>query len=114
MSRAKMSPAERELRSQLAKLTHVAPLVRGTISVRMTTCGNPRCRCAKGQKHRAVYLLHHKAGKLHQMFIPRRLEAQVRDWVTNYHRVKELLEEVSERAHAALSEQKGGAPFFVD
>ena len=109
-----MSAVERELRSQLAKLTHVVPFVRGTLSVRMTTCGNPRCRCAKGQKHRAVYLLHHQGGKLQQMFIPQRLEAQVREWVANYHRVKELLEEVSELAHGKLREQKGGAPSFVD
>ena len=71
MSRQSMSPAERELRSQLTRLLHDQPIARGTLTVRKITCGNPNCRCAKGQKHVSLYLSHSEGGSAKKLFVPK-------------------------------------------
>ena len=60
------------------------------------TCGKPGCRCNRGQKHVSLYLVASEGGKLRQLFIPKSLEAQARQWVAAYQRVRELLEELSQ------------------
>ncbi len=90
-----MTPEERQLRSRLAQLISGKGLVRASLSVRERSCGKPNCRCARGQKHRAVYLVASKGGKLQQLFIPKALESKAQQWVDEYRRVRELLEEIS-------------------
>lgn len=93
--KARMSARERELRSRLAQLLSRAALARGSLSVREKSCGKPTCRCARGEKHRAVYLVASDGGKVRQLFIPRTLEAETRECVETYQRIRELLEELS-------------------
>ena len=95
MTRSQMSPQERSFRSRLAKLVHEEPLVHGTLSRRCVTCGNPRCRCARGERHAALYLVYRREGRVHQVFVPPSLAARVRQWVAADHTVRRLLEEVS-------------------
>jgi hypothetical protein len=91
-----MSPAERHLRSQLNQLLSSTGLLRASLSVHERTCGKPGCRCNRGQKHVSLYLVASEGGKLRQLFIPKSLEAQARQWVAAYQRVRELLEELSQ------------------
>lgn len=93
--RARVSKGEQRLRSQLRQLLSQEGLVRGTLSVREKVCGRPNCRCARGEKHRSVYLVASRNGKLQQLFIPRALEPQVRRWVDTYQNLRDLLEELS-------------------
>ena len=95
MTRSQMSLQERAFRSRLAKLVHEEPLLHGTLSRRLVTCGNPGCRCARGERHPALYLVFRREGRLHQVFVPASLEAQVRQWVATDHAVRSLLEELS-------------------
>jgi hypothetical protein len=95
MTRSQMSPQERAFRSRLAKLVHEEPVLHGTLSRRSVTCGNPRCRCASGERHPALYLVYRREGRVHQVFVPASLEAQVRQWVATDHEVRSLLEDVS-------------------
>jgi hypothetical protein len=81
-------------------------MIRATVCVRNVTCGKTGCRCAKGHKHRAVYLSCKLKGKSRQLFVPQSMEKEVRLWVTNYHTVQELLEQLSERAWQTLKAQK--------
>jgi hypothetical protein len=90
-----MSAQERAFRSRLAKLVHDEPLLHGTLNPRSVTCGNPRCRCARGERHTALYLVFRREGRLHQVFIPASLEARVRQWVATDHAVRSLLDDVS-------------------
>jgi len=106
MPRSQFPPAERAVRSKLAKLIHDVPLMRGTLSVRKLTCGKPSCRCHAGEKHAALYLSYGKEGRVHQVFVPREAEAQVREWVRNYASVRELLERISEMHRERLAAQK--------
>lgn len=106
MPRTQFPPAERAVRSRLAKLIHEMPLMRGTLSVRRLTCGKPSCRCRAGHKHVALYLSYGKEGRVHQVFVPRETEAQVREWVRNYASVRDLLEQISQMYRERLAAQK--------
>lgn len=90
-----MTPAERKLRSALNQLLGQHGLVHGTLVVRRRSCGKPNCRCAKGQLHEGLYLVVTEAGKPRQMYVPRRLEAEVRQWIDNYGKARGLLDELS-------------------
>ena len=90
-----MSAKERRLRSRLTQLAHKAPMLRGTLSVRHIRCGKKGCHCAEGPKHRALYLVLREGGKLHQLFIPKHLEADVRTWVKTHAEIRKLLDELS-------------------
>ena len=59
-------------------------------------CGKPNCKCTRGHKHRSLYLVLVKAGKTHQLYVPRQLEAKVRQWVRNYHAIRDLMDQVSQ------------------
>lgn len=93
--RVRMSPEERHLRSQLAQMVGRLGLVRATLNWREKTCGKPTCRCHRGERHRSLYLVVSEDGKVQQLFIPRSLHAQAIEWVEGYHRVREVLEELS-------------------
>ena len=95
MNRSQMTAPERVLRSRLAKLVHEEPLVHGTLTLRHVTCGNPRCRCARGKRHPALYLTVRHEGRTHQVFVPASLAAEARLWVANDHTVQDLLDALS-------------------
>ncbi len=106
MSRIQMSTQERQFQSRLAQLVHERPLIRATLNPRSVTCGKAGCRCAKGERHQALYLVCTVKGKRRQMFVPPSLEEEVRAWVKNYQAVQELLEKLSEDAWQKLKELK--------
>lgn len=106
MHRSKMSAQERELRSRLAQFAHGKPWIHATLNVRLVKCGKSRCRCAQGERHRAVYLVSSLKGKKRQVFVPSDLEEEVRQWVDNYHAATDLLEQVSDGAWEALKRKK--------
>lgn len=93
--RTRMSPEERHLRSQLVQLLSGVGLLRATLNPRQKVCGKPGCRCARGEKHSALYVVAREDGKPHQLFVPASLEAQARQWVSSYQRIRELLDELS-------------------
>ena len=106
MSRSRFPPSERGWRSRLAKLVHDEPLLRGTLSTREITCGKATCRCARGHKHLCLYLTCSRGGRVHQLFIPKDIEQDVRKWVHNYRTVRELLEKLSEASWERLGAHK--------
>jgi hypothetical protein len=106
MHRSKMSAQERELRSRLAQFAHATPWIHATLNARLVTCGKGGCRCAQGERHRAVYLVSSAKGKKRQVFVPPDLEEEVRQWVDNYHAATDLLEQVSEGTWEELKRKK--------
>jgi hypothetical protein len=102
-----MSARERELRSELKQLLASLGLVRGNLSLRLRSCGKPTCHCRQGgAKHPALYLVASEQGKLRQLFIPKELEPQARQWVDTYQRLRQLLEELSELHWQKLRQRK--------
>lgn len=90
-----MSAKERRFRSQLAQRIDQRGLIRGSLLVRRRVCGKPNCKCARGAKHEGLYLAISQGGRTRQLFVPKDYHAAVRQWVGDYHRAAELLEEIS-------------------
>jgi hypothetical protein len=90
-----MTLKERDLRSRLTKLVQAKGLIRGTLNARANTCGKSTCKCARGEKHSALYLVVSQEGKLRQLFIPQSFEAKVRQWIDDYRLAEQLLDEIA-------------------
>ena len=108
ISRSEMSDAERRLRSRLVQLLSRHGVLRGALSVRMRSCGKAGCKCLRGERHRAVYLVYRERGRYRQVFIPRRQEIRARRWVSRYQEVQELLESLSVMNLERLKRKDGG------
>jgi hypothetical protein len=104
--RAKLSAAERNFRSEVARLTLNRWFLRGSLSERLGKCGKPNCRCTRGQLHKSLYLVQSQAGKLRQICVPQAWQERVRRAVDDYHKMQELIEEVSELEWKRLKERK--------
>ncbi len=90
-----MTAAERHARSQLAQMVSQRGVIRGTLLVRKRRCGKANCRCARGEGHESLFLVISENGRTRQFFVPKDWESRVRQWVADYHRVRNLLEDVS-------------------
>lgn len=90
--------ALRQRRQGLAKqLPPVTEILRGSLVERYVTCGNPACKCAKGERHGPLWYLTVTLGpgKTTGGIVASEKVEQVRGWVDNYHKVKEHLEKIS-------------------
>jgi hypothetical protein len=106
LSRTKLSAVERNFRSRIAQLSSSQWFLRGTLSERSGTCGKTNCRCARGELHKSLYLVQSQAGKLRQICVPKSWQQRVRQAVSDYHLMQELIEEVSELEWKRLQEKK--------
>ena len=104
--RAKLSAAERNFRSEVARLTLNRWFLRGSLSERLGKCGKPNCRCTRGQLHKSLYLVQSQSGKLRQICVPQAWQERVRRAVDDSHKMQELIEEVSELEWTRLKERK--------
>jgi hypothetical protein len=83
-------------------LTRLMPplgeVLRGSLMERYLTCGNPDCKCARGQRHGPVWYLSVTLDHAHRSgcTVPGEQVEQVRRWIENYQRVKENLEKISD------------------
>jgi hypothetical protein len=98
MKRTQIPPQERSWRSQLARLISYQPFLRASLQIRERACGKPNCHCTRGEKHASLYLVRGRDGTREQRFVPREQEAEVRQWVSSYQRILDLLERISEAA----------------
>jgi hypothetical protein len=84
----------------LKKLATVGPFVDASLVTIARTCGNPRCRCARGEKHRSRYLTckvkpdDEGRPKTQTIYVPVALQAQAVSWVKEYKRLKGLLRDI--------------------
>lgn len=100
------------LRSRRDGLSKVLPplgeVLRGSLMERYLTCGNPDCKCARGERHGPVWYLSVTLDQTHRSgcTIPTGQVEQVRQWIANYHRVKENLEKISDINRELMRRQK--------
>src|SRR5512137_312525 len=85
---------------QLKLLQKIAPLhpwIEGSLVSTSRFCGKKNCACHHGgAKHPVLYVTWKEKGKTVSLYIPRKLENDVRRWVQNYRNLKELTREVSD------------------
>jgi len=85
--------SELALRNRREGLTRLLPplaeVLRGSLMERYLTCGNPDCKCARGERHGHICSPDCHTSGSDQV-------EQVRRWIENYHQVKENLEKISD------------------
>jgi Family of unknown function (DUF6788) len=100
------------LRKRREGLTQLLPplgeTLRGSLMERYLTCGNPDCKCARGERHGPVWYLSVTLDQSHRKgsTVPADQVEQVRRWIENYHQIKERLEKISDINRELLRRQK--------
>ena len=88
---------QRRTAALLKRLGEVGPFVAATLVCVPHRCGNPRCRCATGEKHASWRLTYKGAQqKTVTVYVPVGLLEEVRQWVENYRAFKTLASEISD------------------
>src|SRR5215471_16441260 len=101
--------ALRHRRQGLAKLVPpMAEILRGSLVERYVTCGNPACKCARGERHGPIWYLTVTLGKGRTTggIVPAEKVAEVRGWIENYHKLKDHLEKISDINRELLRRQR--------
>ena len=93
-----MSRFETLRKAKLKQLRQVGPLVAASLCQRRVRCGNPHCRCAQGEKHASWCLTFKQEGKTRTVHVPREMVEEVRQWVKEHRKVKQLLAQISENS----------------
>lgn len=80
----------------ISKISELGPWIEGTIVTTTRICGKKNCACNKGDsKHPVMYVTWKENGKTVSLYVPRKLEDEVRRWGSNYKRLKKLVREIS-------------------
>jgi hypothetical protein len=111
---ARLSKLALQQRKQgLAKLLPpVTEILRGSLVERYVTCGNPACKCARGQRHGPIWYLTITVGRGRTtggIIAPEQLE-QVRRWIDNYYQLKDRLEKICEINRELLRRERRHKP----
>lgn len=90
---------ERQLDLVLAER---GPLLHASLGTRGRVCGNPGCRCARGERHESKFLSASIDGRVRQVHVPAGDEVEVSRWVERYQRFREVRAQVAELASQQL------------
>jgi len=93
--------------SHLARLVHKGSFLRGNPVIMERSCGNKNCRCyLEGKKHRSLYISKNKDGKRKMIYVPKRMEGEVKAKLDAYQKIKKLTEKISEINYRKLDIEK--------
>jgi hypothetical protein len=90
--------ALRQRKVGLAKLPPVGEILRGSLMERYVTCGNPACKCARGERHGPSWYLSVTLGpgRTTGSIVREEKVEEIRSWIENYHKLKDQLEKISD------------------
>src|ERR1039457_7100586 len=82
----------------LRQLPPLKAILRGSLIERYKRCGQPGCKCADGPGHGPKYYLSVSCPGLRpQMdYVPQEAHGQASEFIANYQRTREILEEICE------------------
>jgi len=93
--------------SYLIRIVNKGKFLRGNPVIMRRVCGNPNCRCIKeGKKHASLYISKNKGGTRKMIYVPKRLEEEVREKLNTYQKIKKLTERISEINYTELKIKK--------
>jgi hypothetical protein len=83
-------------RKRAARLLEKKPMIQGSLSEFLRTCGTPGCRCHHGgAKHAAVYLAIRHGNKRTSVFVPQSVLPYVQECVANHQHIQQALDIIS-------------------
>jgi len=96
MPNRSVSWLRRRRKALLRKLPNLEAILKGSLVERFKRCGRPGCKCARGPGHGPKYYLSiSRTGARPLMeYVPQEYCNQVREYLANHHRVREILAEV--------------------
>ena len=86
--RQRIAQLVNERRAAEKVLLERPPLLKGTFSEVRRTCGNPGCKCARGEKHLCRQLSASVEGMTRTWNVPRQYAAKVKRLTDNYRRFR--------------------------
>jgi len=86
---------ESERDALLEELGRVGPFLEGSVGRNGWHCRNPRCKCQRGDLHRATIMTWKEKQKSVSRHVPKALEDQVRQWTGEMRRVRKLIKEIA-------------------
>jgi len=86
----------RRRKTLLRRLPPLEAVLRGSLIERYKRCGKPGCKCAQGRGHGPKYYLSvSRTGARPEMdYVPQGHQGQVAQYLANYRRIREILEEL--------------------
>ncbi|HVA48416.1 MAG TPA: DUF6788 family protein [Pirellulales bacterium] len=108
----------RMLDSRLKKLAPRSIVLAASLNGYTHRCGRPACRCHHGGPlHTGQHLTFKGAGnKTHSVYVPKDLLPEVRAWIAEHKRLKQVLKEIQQlslalvRTHARHRRRQAGRP----
>jgi hypothetical protein len=88
--RQRIGQLARQRREAEQVLLERSALLKGTLLEVQRTCGNPGCKCARGEKHSCWQLSASVEGKSRTWNVPRRYVAKVKELTGNYRRFRRV------------------------
>ena len=109
LSRLSILALQRRREGLVKQLPPIDQTLRGSLFERYLTCGNPDCKCARGERHGPVWYLTVTLapGRTTGNTLLVEQVDRVRSWIDNYHRVKEHLERISDINRELIRREKG-------
>jgi hypothetical protein len=104
----------RSLQARQKELRAQNPVLAASLVTLRRVCGNPNCRCARGQKHPGHYLTWKVKAKTHTAYVPVDLLPQVKLWTQEHRRLKRLVHQITQlslaliRTHVTAKRRKSG------
>jgi len=92
----------RSLQARQKELQAHCPVLAASLVTLRRACGNPNCRCARGQKHLGHYLTWKLKAKTHTAYVPVDLVAQVKLWTQEHRRLKQLVQQITQLSLALI------------
>jgi hypothetical protein len=87
----------RMLDARLRQVTTTKPVLQASLVPIAKHCGRQGCHCQQGgPKHVGHYLTYKVQGKTRTVYVPLDLLDDVRSWVDEHKRLKNLLQEISQ------------------
>jgi len=97
-----MSRFEKRREAKLKQLSRCKPLVAASLCKVNRRCGNPNCKCARGEFHTAHVLTYKVKRKTRVVHVPKDMVEEVKRWVKEHKRVKGLIREISKNSLAII------------
>jgi hypothetical protein len=95
MENKRRSDLRKKIRLLHQKLSTLGPLMRGTVVLLGSTCGNPRCKCARGEKHPQYYFSVNIDRKTKIMYLRKEMRIEAEEYVKNYKLLWDIVEEMT-------------------
>jgi hypothetical protein len=92
----------------MRKVAGMGAPFRGSLARVRLKCGKPNCRCARGERHEALYASYRFEGKTRVAHVPRAKAAEAARAAANWRRLKGLLEQLAEALAGEWKEASHG------